>query len=52
MPDKNPPRNEVPQKHPPKNVTYKIRDQMREYHFLKTVKSMEELDKIRFQVRQ
>jgi hypothetical protein len=46
--------NEVPQKHPPKKVTYKIRgqQQMREYYFLKTVKSMEELDKFRFQVRQ
>jgi hypothetical protein len=44
--------NEVPQKHSPKKITYKIRgqQQLREYHFLKTVKSMEELDKFRFKV--
>jgi hypothetical protein len=42
--------NEVPQKHPPKTKTYNIKGQKREYHFLKTVKSMEELDKFRFKV--
>jgi hypothetical protein len=45
-------KEEVPQKHPPKKMAYKIRGQMREYHFLKTVKSMDELDKFRFKVRQ
>jgi hypothetical protein len=43
---------EVPQKHPQKKIAYKIRGHMREYHFLKTVKSMEELDKFRFKVIQ
>jgi hypothetical protein len=45
--------NEVPQnqKHLPKKMKYNIRGQIREYHFLKTVKSMEDLDKFRFKVR-
>jgi hypothetical protein len=40
------------EEHPQKKMTYKIRGHMREYHFLKTVKSMEELDKFRFKVSQ
>jgi hypothetical protein len=42
----------VPQKHPPKKIAYKIRGQIREYYFLKTVNSVDELDKIRFKVMQ
>jgi hypothetical protein len=35
---------------PPKNITKIIRGQKREYHLLKTVNSLEELDKFRFTV--
>jgi hypothetical protein len=38
---------------PPRKITTnKVGGQKREYHFLKTVKSMEELDKFRSKVRQ
>jgi hypothetical protein len=35
---------------PPRKITQFVDGQQREYHFMKTVKSLEELDKIRFQV--
>jgi hypothetical protein len=35
---------------PPRKITKNIRGLIREYHFLKTVESMEELDKFRFSV--
>jgi hypothetical protein len=35
---------------PPRKMTRNIRGQIREYHFLKTVKSVDELDKLRFKV--
>ena len=40
--------NEVQQ--PAKKISQIVKGQEREYHFVKTVKSVEDLDKFRFQV--
>jgi hypothetical protein len=37
---------------PPKIMTKNVRGQIRKYYFLKTVQSLEELDKLTFEVRQ
>jgi hypothetical protein len=42
------PQEEVQQ--PPREITKNVKGDIRKYNFLKTVKSMEELDKFRFQV--
>jgi hypothetical protein len=41
---------EEKQKKPPKKVTKNSRGQLRDYNFLKTVKSVEEVDNFRFEV--
>jgi hypothetical protein len=38
------------QKQPPRKLTQIINGQQRRYHYLKTVKSLDELDKFRFKV--
>jgi hypothetical protein len=35
---------------PPKKITRKINGQIRKYNFMKTMKSLDELDKFRFKV--
>jgi hypothetical protein len=49
-----PPQLEQPigmhQQHPPRKMTKNARGQLREYYYLKTLKSVEELDKFRFKV--
>jgi hypothetical protein len=44
--------DEQEQKQPPRKVTKNINGQKRDYNFLKSVKSLEELDNIRFKVIQ
>jgi hypothetical protein len=39
------------QKQPPRKVTKKVKGQIRDYNFLKSVKSLEELDNFRFKVK-
>jgi hypothetical protein len=40
------------QQQPPKEITQNIRGQKRDYYYLTTVKSLEQLDKFRFKVVQ
>jgi hypothetical protein len=42
---------EVPQEQePPRKINKKFKGQIKQYNFFKTVKSLEELDKFRFEV--
>jgi hypothetical protein len=49
--DENGDEEEYTQLEPPRNITKNIKGDLRKYHFLKTVKSLEEMDKLRFEVK-